>query len=177
LVIFLWWLMCTFLVRYVQYLQAKKSGVLAVWAIITSCRNTELMSRPCHSSSGAWKSSNISVQLAVCYSCCSVLVCPKKQWLVSLKAATAHRTVSLSLCTGHCCSWWQLSSAWQWKFCLLMYPETCMYVSPEEGNWFILHPFLFSRTCLKIICGYFVTVAQFLNAKTLKGWKFKYCGL
>jgi hypothetical protein len=30
-------------------------------------------------------------------------------------------------------------------------------------------PFIFSRTSLKVICVTFVTVAQFLNARTLEG--------
>lgn len=129
------------------------------------------MSRPCNSSCGAWKSSDISVQPAVCYSCCSVLVCPKKQWLVSVKAATAHRSVNLSLCIGHCCSWWQLSSAWQWKFCLLMQCETCMYFSPEDGNWFILHHSYFQELAWKLFVATWLLLSQLLNSWMPKLWK------
>lgn len=151
-----------------------------MWAIITSCWNTELMSRPCHSSSGAWKSNNISVQLAVCYSCCSVFVCPKKQWMVSLKAATAHRTVSLSLCTGHCCSWGQLSSAWQWKFCVLMYPETCMYVSPKRRQLVYSPPILIFKNLLENYLWLFChscSIPECQNSERMKIKIFAYSGL
>jgi hypothetical protein len=87
--------------------------VVRSWKIKRSCSvshchillEAQVKSRPWHSSSGTRKSSNISVQQSDITVAAVSWSCPKKQWLIMVKAATAHHTVSFSLCIGLCWSW------------------------------------------------------------------------
>jgi hypothetical protein len=109
-------------------------------------RTTGLLSRPCYSSFSTQKSSNISVQQSDVTVAAVSWLCPKKRWLVTLKASTAHHTVSFSLCIGHWWSSWQLFCmamkvlliAWDMHVCFIIWRQLINSLSSR-----------FSRMCFK----------------------------